>query len=309
MRIGIVTDAACDLPKKYRDANDILTLPIALIFGDQETLDTRDPEETKAFFRRYADNKKTHAETRPLSIDETAAIFLDQWVLDYDCLLVITVAQSRSKIYENTTRASFKILKEYRKRREQAGVSGLFTLRVMDSQTMFTGQAVLVQEAVRLINSGMPFDKLRPAIEELTNHVYGFLVPNTLDYVYHRGRARGDRSVSWMAHKLGNMLDMKPIIQMHRGETGPIAKFRGYDETLENLFDRARGEINRGLQTHTIAMSYSGDTKDIRRRDDYQNFCKFAEANGIETTLSVMSTTAGINVGPGAFAMAYVAAE
>jgi DegV family protein with EDD domain len=309
MRIGIVTDAACDLPQEYRQAHNILTLPIGLKFGEVESLDTRDPEETKAFFARYSIEKDTNAETRPLDVDEVADLFLNKWVLEYDRLLVITVAQSRSAIYENTTRASFKILKEYRQRRQQAGLDSHFAMRVMDSQTMFTGQAVLVQEAVRLIESGMAFDKLRPAIEELTNHVYAFLVPDTLYYVYNRGKERGDRSVSWLAHKLGTLMDVKPIIQMHRGETVPIAKYRGFDETLEHLFDKAREEINRGLRTRTIAMSFAGDPVVIRKRDDYREFCLFAKTSGIETTLSVMSTTAGINVGPGAFAMAYVASD
>ena len=307
MRIGIVTDAACDLPQEYRQAHNILTLPVRLKFGGVESLDRRDPEETKAFFARYCIEKDNKAETRPLDVDEVAELFLDKWVLEYDRLLVITVAQTRSAIFENTTRASFKIMKEYRQRRQQVGMDGQFAMRVMDSQTMFTGQAVLVQEAVRLIESGMAFDKLRPAIEVLTNYVYGFLVPDTLYYVYNRGKARGDRSVSWLAHKFGTMMDIKPIIQMHRGETVSIAKYRGFDETLENLFARARDEIGRGLRTRTIAMSFAGDPIVIRKRDDYQAFSLFAKTSGIETTLSVMSTTAGINVGPGAFAMAYVA--
>jgi DegV family protein with EDD domain len=310
MRIGIVTDSACDLPLAYREQHDIRILPITLRFGDESLRDVRDPDQTKAFYQRYIDEKDVDAETQPLGVDEVASLFLDEFVLEYDRVLVITVSSSRSPIFENTTKASFKILKGYRDRRRKAEIEGPFALRVMDSRTLFTGQAVLVQEAARLLEEEQtPFDQLRPAVEKLTRHVYAYLVPSTLYYVYHRGRLKGDRSVSWLQYKLGGLLDVKPVIQMHRGETGPVAKHKGYDAALQDLFDRARHEMDRGLRTGTIAMSYAGDPGDIRQRDDYLAFEADAASAGVQTTLAVMSTTAGINVGPGAFSLGYISGE
>lgn len=309
MRIGIVTDSACDLPQVYRDAHNVRILPITLRMGGEFRRDVRDPTETKAFYEAYVADKDADYETQPLGVDEVADIFLDQWVTEFDRLLVVTVAQSRSPIFENTTKASFKILKDYRERRRAAGVDGSFAMRVMDSQTLFTGQAVLVQEAARLVEQGVAFEQLRPEIERLTDHVYAYLVPSTLYFVYHRGRAKGDRSISWLAYKLGSMLNVKPVIQMHRGETGPVAKHKGYDLALADLFERGRREMDRGLRTGTIAMSYAGDPAVIRAREDFQAFEADAASAGVETTLAVMSTTAGINVGPGAFSMGYVAQD
>lgn len=307
MRIGIVTDSACDLPLSYREKHNILTLPIGLRFGEEHSLDIRDPIQTKGFYQRYSVEKHIKAETTPLSADEVSKLFLEHWVLDYDLLLVITISKSRSLVYENTIKASFKIRHDCRELRRQAGINTAFTLMVMDSQTLFTGQAVLVQEAVQLIESGVPFDQLRSSIEKLSEFVYGYLVPNDLSYLYNVASTKGDRSVSWLSHKVGTLADIKPIIQVNRGETIPIAKHRGFNETLSKLFDRAKQAINRGLLTNSIAMSYAGDPAFIRKLSEYQSFCEFAKQAGLHITLSVMSTTAGINVGPGAFAMAYVA--
>jgi DegV family protein with EDD domain len=309
MRIGIVTDSACDLPLSYREQHNILTLPIGLRFGEEHSLDIRDPIQTKDFYRRYSVKRGVKAETIPLSADEVARLFLERWVLEYDLLLVITISQSRSLVYENTTKASFKIRSACREVRRQAGINTAFTLMVMDSQTLFTGQAVLVQQAVQLIESGVSFDQLRPSIEKLSEFVYGYLVPDDLYYLYNVASTKGDRSVSWLSHKVGTLADVKPIIQVNRGETVPIAKHRGFDETLSKLFSRAKQAIKRGLLTNSIAMSYAGDPAIIRKLEDYQSFCEFARLAGLQTTLSVMSTTAGINVGPGAFAMAYIARE
>ncbi len=309
MRIGIVTDSACDLPQSYREKHNILTLPIGLRFGEEHSLDIRDPVQTKDFYQRYSEKKNIEAVTMPLAADEVADIFLERWVLDYDLLLVITISQSRSMVYENTTKASFKIRSMSHKLRRQAGINTAFTLVVVDSQTLFTGQAVLVQEAVQLIESGIPFDQLRPSIEQLSEFVYGYLVPNDLSYLYKVASTKGDRSVSWLSYKIGTLADVKPIIQVNRGETVSIAKHKGFEATLRKLFARAKQAINRGLLTNSIAMSYAGNPTVIRNLEDYQSFCDFAKRSGLQITLSVMSTTAGINVGPGAFSMAYAVSE
>jgi len=310
MRIGIVTDSACDLPRAYREQHGIRILPITLRFGSDYYRDVRDPEDTKAFYKRFIAEPDVDAETQPLTVDEVADIFLDELVLEYERVLVITVSSSRSPIFENTTKASFKILKGYRERRAKAGLEGPFALRVMDSQTLFTGEAVLVQEAVRLLEEEqVPFDQLRPMIEKLTRHVYAYLVPNSLHHVYHNGRKKGDKSVSWLKFKLGTMLDVKPVIQMYRGDTGPVASAKGFDAALKDVFGRARAEIDRGLRTRTVAMSFAGDPEVIRSRPDFKAFEAHADAAGVQTTLAVMSTTAGINVGPGAFSLAYISGE
>lgn len=310
MRIGIVTDSACDLPQAYVRENNVEILPISLRFGDQLFRDVRDPEATKAFYQRYLANAELDAETQPLSTEEIAEIFLSDLVLKYDRALVMTVASSRSPIFENATKASFKILKDYRKVRESKGIEGSFALRVMDSKTLFTGQAVLIHETVRMMREeGLAFEKLRPAVEALTDHVYGYLVPNDLAFIYHRGRQKGDRSVGWLGWKLGSALDVKPLLRVYRGETGPIGKVRGFDQAVEALFDIAREEIIRGLRAKIVCMSFAGDPGEMRKKESFQAFEQFCTEHGVETMLSVMSTTAGVNVGPGSFALGYISGE
>jgi DegV family protein with EDD domain len=306
MRFGIVIDSACDLPRSYIEKHHLEILPISLQFGDRTFRDVRDPEETMAFYKRYLAEKDVDAETAPLSVDEIKDLFLDEFVLKYDKVLVVTVASSRSPIFENATKASFAILSGYKERRKQAGIEGPFSLRVVDSKTLFTGQAVLVHEAVRLLEEEhLSFDKLRPAIEKLSQHVHAYLVPQDLYYVRNRARKKGDRSVSWLSYQLGSMLDVKPILQAYRGETNAVKKVQGFDTAIREVFDMAREQIDRGLRVNAICMSYAGNPDVIRKHPEYIRFAQDAESAGVELLLSVMSTTAGINVGPGAFALAY----
>ena len=55
-------------------------------------------------------------------------------------------------------------------------------------------------------------------------------------------------------------------------------------------------------------MSFGGDPRIIRELPAYQDFEGFAATHRVQLHLSVMSATLAVNVGPGAFSLAYVEA-
>jgi len=309
MRVGLVIDSACDLPRAFIDQHNLEILPINLKIGDEIFVDERDPKDTIAFYQRYLQEKDMKAETQPFSVEQITNLFLDKLVLKYDRVLVLSIASSRSLIYENATKASFAILSGYKPRRAKAGQEGAFQLRVLDTKTLFTGEAVLAHEAVRLLEAGTPFDKLRPMVEDLSRNVHAYLVPNELVYLYNRGRERGDRSISWLSLKLGSALDIKPIVKSYQGDTFPVKKIASFEGAVGELFNIALAAIKEGLRTKVVAMSYAGNPEVIRAMKSYQDFERKCQQAGVETMLSVMSTTAGINVGPGAFALGYIGSK
>ncbi|MEA5445324.1 DegV family protein [Gammaproteobacteria bacterium AB-CW1] len=311
MKIGVVVDSACDLPRSYIDKYGLQILPIRLHFGDELFVDERDPQATMRFYQRYLNNPDTDAETEPPSVEEIKKLFLEKLVLEYDRALVLTVTKSRSPTFENANQASYAVMNEYKAVREEHGISNPFAMRVLDSKTLFTGQAVLTHETLRLIRKEeMPLEKLRPAVDDLSERVYAYLIPEDLQYVYNRGRKKGDKSVGWLSFKLGSALDMKPIIQMNRGESEAIKKIQGFENALGVLMDDTMEKIrNDELETKTICMSYAGNPEKIKKNPKYMELTRLAKKHGVETMLAVMSTTAGINVGPGSFSLAYIKKE
>ena len=181
MKVGVVICSSADLPRSYIQANDLNIMPISLRFEDGEFVDNRDPEATQEFYKKYLANKDMHGETAPFTVNQIKNWFLDELVLKYDRVLVLTMTSSRSPINDNAIKASFAILRGYRQKRRDAGIKGSFSLRVIDTKSLFTGEAIIAHETVRLIKEEkLPFDKLGPRIEELTKHTYGFVVRNDL---------------------------------------------------------------------------------------------------------------------------------
>lgn len=312
MQIGLVVDSACDLPLSLLKQHDIEILPIAVRLGEESFVDRRDPEETVRFYQQLVPERGLQAETEPLSIEEIRRLFLDRVVTRYDRVLVLTIASSRSDIFNNATKASFAILHEYRQRRQAAGVESSFLLRVLDSGQLFTGEGVLAWELIRwLFAEPEPhFDGLQRRAETFKQHIYAYAVPQDLLHIRARARDRGDRSVSWLQFQMGTMLDIKPIIEAHQGETRPIDKIRGFETAVERVFARAIKRIESGrLLTPVIVMSYAGDPKEIRRFPSYRELRLRADDAGVALVESPMSITAGIYLGPGAFSLAYAAEE
>ena len=305
MRIGVVVDSACDLPPEFIRDNNIQILPITIHLENRDLVDNRDPAATLDFYKQHKTGA-SDAGTSPFSVEQIKNVFLSKLVLDYDFVFCMTIASSRSPIYENAVKASFAILSEYKAHRAKAGVPGPFALRVVDCQNLFTAQGVLAVEAIRLIKATPNPNKIRERLEYLTQNTYAYMVPRDLHYLRARAQKKGDRSVSWMAAMLGTALDLKPILRGFRNETAPVAKIRHFEESAERCFGYIAQRINRSqLLTPTLCLSYGGELSEMERLPGYADLIRLCRQKGIEVFKSIMSITGGINVGEGALTFAF----
>ena len=307
MRIGVVVDSACDLPKAFLDQNQLAILPITLRIGDHTFVDNRDPAVTQSFYREHFGQRSQDAETAPFSVEQIRDLFLQRLAVEYDHVLVLTIAASRSPIHDNAQQAAHAILAAYKPVRRKAGQAGPFTVRVIDTQNLFAAQGVTAVEAVRLVKAGRNVNEVRERIEALIPDTYGYMLPRDLYFLRERAQKKGDRSVSWLAAAVGNALDIKPVIRGHRGETTAVARVRGFEEGAKKLFDFAGERVRAGLLAPTLCLSYGGELKDLEALPGYADLMALCRTSKVEVFSSVMSMTGAINVGEGALAMGFAA--
>lgn len=308
MRIGLVVDSACDLPPDFIHEHHIAVLPITIRVGDEEFVDQRDPEATLAFYRKHLANEG-RGESVPYSVEQIKRVFLDRLVIDYDFVFCLTVASSRSPIFENAQRASFAILSEYKPIRARAGVAGPFALRVVDTQNLFCAQAISAVETARMIREGATPNRIRERLDALIPQVYGYMLPNDLYHLRARAHKKGDKSVGWFKYAVGSALDIKPVVRGWRNDTEAVANVRHFEDGAERCFRFVTRRIEEGLLTPTLAISYAGELRRLEELPGYTEMTAAATDAGISIYLSVMSMTGGINVGEGALAFAFAAPE
>lgn len=307
MRIGLVVDSTCDLPKAFLERHRIEILPIAVRIDDVTQVDYRDQAATLAFLDAHIAERGVSAETLPYTAEQIRDLFLQRLVIDYDYVFCMTVTKTRSPIFDNAQKASFAILNEYRAIRAAAGNATPFALRVIDSQNLFSAQAILPVEAVRLRDGGEDPPKIRARLEYLAGNTYGYLVPRDLYYIRNRARAKGDRSVGLLSAALGTALDIKPVLRGWRGDTGPVAKIKGFEAAAQKMFEFAARRVETGLMTPTLALCYGGELDEMRALPGYETLRAACTANNIEVFESVMSLTGMVNVGKGAVVVGFAA--
>lgn len=309
MRIGIVVDSACDLPVDYLHRHRITVLPISVHLDDETLVDDRDPDVTQRFLDENLGARGHAAETVPYSVEQIRELFLGRLVIDYDCVFCLTITATRSPIHANASQASFVILKDYRPIRRHANMPGPFLMRVIDTENLFAAQGVTAVEAVRLRDAGHNPGQIRERLELLARHTYGYMLPRDLYYLRARAQKKGDRSVGWLSAALGTALDIKPLLRGYRGETGAVAKVRGFEHGAESLFGYAARRVRAGLLTPTLCVSYGGDLADLDTLPGYADLKSTCAEHAVELFESPMSMTGMINVGTGAVTLGFAAEE
>ncbi len=308
MRIGIVVDSACDLPADFFEREQVHILPITVRIGDAVQADHRDEAQTLAFLESHIAERGASAETIPYTPEQIRDLFLDRLVVDYDYVFCMTITGSRSPIFSNAQKASYMILNDYKQPRAAAGNTTPFALRVIDTQNLFCAQGILPVEAARLRAAGEHPLRIRTRLEELASNTYGYLVPRDLYYIRNRARAKGDRSISMLSAALGTALDIKPVLRGYRGDTGPVAKIKGFDPATEKMFDFATRRVQAGLMTPTVTLCYGGHLDEMRALPGYERLRNACADQNVEVFESVMSTTGMVNVGRGAVVVGFAAA-
>lgn len=309
MRYGIVVDSCCDLPASVFEEHRVIIMPIRIRVDGIEFDDDRSPETVARFFNDNLGARSHDAETEPFTAEQVTELFLSKLVIDYDCVFCHTITASRSQIHANAKQASLAILNRYHPIRKDAGVSGPFVLRLIDSGTLFAGQGIGVLELIRMVGENAGTGAIRERVEYIDQHTHAFMIPRDLYYLRARAQKKGDNSVGWVSAALGSALDIKPILQGARGETKPVGKVRGFDQGIAKLCAYAQERVRAGLLSPNLCVSYGGSLYELETMPGYPALKQTCAEHGVTVYESPMSITGMINVGVGCVAIAFAAPD
>jgi len=304
-RTLLVVDAACDMPTDWLHKHDVVVLPIRINVDDWELLDLHNEFDAMEFFNKDLSSRGTRANSSPVTPLETREFIQSHLGQEIDFVLQVTITAGRSKIYMNSLAAMHQITVAHNRVRRAIGNRAPFKTWVIDSETGFTGQGVLLAETVRMLKRGNSTPSVATHLELLRKKVHTFVVPKDLFYLYKRAREKGDKSLSWLSYNVAQAMDIKPIVHAHGGITAPALKIRGHQEALDRIIGIADRHVRRGLAARTVCVSYAGDLDDVQAMTSFCNLQNTCTAYGIELVLSTMSITGGLNVGADAFSIAF----
>jgi fatty acid-binding protein DegV len=306
-RTCIAVDSTCDLPAKFIQEHNIEVLPIYINHAKGQDMDFRDPQAMLKFYKNHSRDVYGLAQSDPLSVDDMTEILKKRLLPKYDLVQVVTINSKKSEVYHRVSEAALINEPKFRElERDEPGRTP-FRIRLYDSMSMFTGHALLVYELVKRIHvDKLPINKSIREIDNMRDQVYGYLIPNDLSYMRERRHLRkGDNNISWINFKLASALNLRPIVQLHRGATDKIDTGHGFLGALEKLFEHVKKQVRRGLTSEVIAMSYGGLLEEIKDEPIMVEFRNYCSQYKVKTMLSMMSITGAVNVGPKSFALSF----
>lgn len=202
MKIKIIADSTCDLPKDYLAAQDITIAPLTVVKGDQQFKDGVTIQPGDIF--DHVNSGGDLCSTAAVSIGEYTDLF-EQFSADYDAIIVINLGSGFSSCYQNACVAA----------------EDFPNVRCIDSRNLTSGQGLLVMEACRLGKLLDDIDAIVDALNAYTARIETSFLIEKLDYLVKGGRCSSAAALG------ANLLNLKPCIELKDCKMTVGKKYRG----------------------------------------------------------------------------------
>ena len=278
MRIKVTADSTCDLNKELLAANDITLTPLIVMKNNEEFYDGETITPADIFDHVAAGGGLCSTAAR--SVGYYQDVF-EKFASEYDGVVHISIGSGFSSSYQNASLAA----------------EEFDNVRVIDSQSLSSGQGFIVLEAVKLSKSCTSLDELEQKLLEFSSRVEISFVLDRLDYMVKGGRCSAAAALG------ANLLNLKPCIEVKDGKLGVVKKYRGsYTKCLQSYIkDRLEGRDNLSRELIFVTSTPVSEEAYAAVMNSLTSYGKFD---------SIIETTAGCTVschcGPGTLGIIFV---
>lgn len=269
MTVRVVADSNCDLPPELITRYDIRLVPSLINVAGRTYRDGLDL--TRAEFYQRLPGLSPLPTTAAPAAGEFEAAFRD---CGDNPIVCITLAAAFSAIY-NAARLGAETLGSQ--------------VTLIDSGTLSMAMGWQVLAAAEAAHAGAPLPEVVARVEAVRRAVRLYAVLDTLEYLRRGGRASLVRAL------VGELLQVKPILEVREGQVATIARVRTQSKARAELVARveALGPLQRLAVLHTACEDAA---RDLATR---------LAPRSAEPPLIVEATAViGVHVGPGALAVA-----
>ena len=240
MKIKIISDSTCDLPKALVEKYDIAISPLSIIKDGESFKDNVTIVPTDIFAHVAAGGSL--CSTAAGNIGDYTDLFA-QYAPQYDGILHISLGSGFSSSYQNACLAA----------------EDFDNIKVVDSQNLSTGQGLVVVYACKQAENCESLEQLHADVQAYASRVEASFVLNRLDYMVKGGRCSAAAALG------ANLLNLKPCIEVKDGKMGVVKKYRGnYAKCLSNYVkDRLDGRED--LTNEMMFLTYTSISDDCRQ--------------------------------------------
>ena len=280
--IKILVDSASDLEQQDASELGVTVLPLQIRFGSEEYLDGVSLTH-REFFEKLieTDELPQTSQINEYRFDEVFASL----TADGSEVIAITLSSRLSGTHASAVKAA----KKY------AG-----KVIVVDSLNACIGERILLEYAVRLVGEGkLTAAQIAAELDEKKGKIQLLAVLDTLKYLRKGGRISSVTAIA------GEMLSIKPVISVVRGEVKLVGKAMG-SKKGNNLLTQLVRDCGGIDFTMPYVLGYSGLSDAFLQkyiRDSESLWKGYTD----HVPYHMIGSTIGTHVGPGAIAVAFFA--
>ena len=230
MRIKIMSDSTCDLPKAYLAQHDVTLVPLTVIKNDVAFKDGVDIHPADIFAHVAAGGAL--CSTSAVSVGDYEDLFA-RFSPEYDAVILINIGSGFSSSHQNALVAA----EDYP------------NVHCVDSQNLTTGQGFLVVRAVEMAASGASVEQILQELNTLIPKVEASFLVDKLDYLVKGGRCSSAAALG------ANLLNLKPCIEVRDGKMTVVKKYRGNYAKCLGSYVKERLEGREDIDRDTLFVT------------------------------------------------------
>lgn len=243
-KVGIVCDSTCDMGPRWLAENDVVMVPLKVLFGETTYLDWVDltPED---FFEKLKAAPSLPKTSQPSPADFTAVY---QSLADSGCdeIVSIHLTAALSGTHESAILAA---------------ASSPIPVRVVDTKTVSAAVALAVRAALASRAAGGDGAAVEAAARQVADTDRLLFALDTLDYLVKGGRAGKAQGLA------ASLLNIKPVLTFDDdGIIEPFKKVKGTKKALSEIaaqvaLDSKDGRV-RAAFLHSLAPHLVADLRE-----------------------------------------------
>lgn len=270
--IKIITDSTSYISREYAEEKDITIVPLNYTFNGSSYKEGYKGE-FKEFFTELEKTDQFPTTSQP-STGDFYEIF-KEYLREYKEIIVILVSSKVSGTYNSAVLAKNMLEEE--------------KITIIDSRNAASNLRFLVEDAVNMMEDNISSKEIISHINNKRNSLKAYLTTDTLEYLSRGGRLSSLQSL------VGNLLNIKPIIELKDGELKLLEKLRGKNKALSNIISYIYKDVEE------ISICYTLNREEAEK---FKSKLEIKFSNAV-ITIDDLGPVVGAHLGPGALGVCF----
>ncbi|MFC7371770.1 DegV family protein [Fictibacillus iocasae] len=281
MKVKIIADSGCDLPKQILDNLQIEMMPLIVQADGEDYLDRKTIEPLQLYSKMRNGSATKTAQVSPLTIKETLTTYAKQNIP----VIYITLSSGLSGTFQTAVLMKNEVSEEF----PDSSVA------VFDSLGASLGYGLMVYEAALLAEKGECFENILSMLSTFRENLQHIFTVDDLEYLFRGGR------VSKTAAFMGSLLKIKPVLHMEDGKLFPLEKVRGRKKAFARMLELMK-ERTGDTSNMTLAISHGDDIESANVLKEMI----IKEFHTNEIIINMIGGAIGAHAGPGTVALFFL---